>query len=48
MLGGVIKTLECILNGAGKNLVKAILSKELAKTLGTGHTKPDILFSFQV
>ena len=45
-LGGAIKTLErieYILGGAGKNLVRAALSRELAKTLGIGRARPDML-----
>jgi len=46
ILGGAIKTLKCILNIINKNLVRAILNRELAKTLGIGCIRLDILFSF--
>ena len=35
--------MERILGGAGKNLVRAILSRELVKTLGIGHAGLDML-----
>ncbi len=46
ILGRAIKILKCILSIAGKNLIRAMLSKELVKTLNTGRIKLNILFSF--